>query len=237
MLNNIIRGGRINMGLFRDKAQELKSKASKQYDEFMELEEGAVGKDDFNDVADNFDDDFKDDYSVNIQPAQKPESFHHFLLENQFRDIELVIRGYKQVFNKDTNKWETKRNKQHCFTDEEAEHILRTAQTHLSTDIKLSYISIANFPVMMLTLKEQLEDYFYTIADDKYGRYGHSTNQKFMKQDNHNIFVMLMSRIQANYSRAIQGQENKHTHNAVKGQESLSNSGSGSDLGGDRGYY
>lgn len=212
------------MGLFRDKALELKGKASVKFDEFMELEEGAVGKDDFKDVEDNFDDDFKDDH-VNIQPAQKPESFHHFLLENQFRDIELVIRGYKQVYNKDTNKWETKRNKIHCFTDEEAEHILRTAQTHLSTDIKLSYISIANFPLMMITLKDQLEDYFYNIADYKYGRYGDSKTQFFMKQNNHNIFVMLMSRIQANYSRAIQGQENKHTHNAVKGQESLNNSG------------
>ena len=212
------------MGLFRDKALELKGKASEKFDEFMELEEGAVDKDDFDDVGDDFDEGLKDDY-VNVQPAQKPESFHHFLLENQFKDIELVIRGYKQVFNKDTQKWETKRNKTHCFTDEEAEHILRTAQTHLSTDIKLSYISITNFPRMMMMLKEQLEDYFYNIAEYKYGRYGDSKAQFFMKQDNHNIFVMLISRIQANYSRAIQGQENKHTHNAVKGQESLSNGG------------
>lgn len=213
------------MGLFRDKALKIKDKASEKFDEFMTLDEGAVDKDDFKDVEDNFDEDFKDDYSVSIQPSQKPESFHHFLLENQYKDLELAIRGYKQVHNKETNKWETKRNKLHCFTDEEAEHILRTAQTHLSTDIKLSYISISNFPIMMLALKEQLEDYFYNIADYKYGRYGNSNIQFFMKQDNHNIFVMLMSRIQANYSRAIQGQENKHTHNAVKGQESLSNSG------------
>lgn len=217
------------MGLFRDKALELKKNASEKFDDFMELEEGAVGKDDFKDVEDNFDDGPMDDYSVNIQPTQKPESFFHFLLENQFKDIELVIRGYKQVYNKDTNKWETKRNKIHCFTDEEAEHILRTAQTHLSTDIKLSYISIANYPRMMMMLKKQLEDYFYNIAEYKYGRYGDSKVQFFMKQDNHNIFVMMMSRIQANYSRAIQGQENKHTHNAVKGQESLSNSSGNTD--------
>lgn len=223
------------MGLFRDKAKQIKEKVSDKVDDFMTLDEGSVDGDDFKDLENNFDDDFKDDYNVNVQPAQKPESFHHFLLENQFKDIELVIRGYKQVFNKDSNKWETKRNKIHCFTDEEAEHILRTAQTHLSTDIKLSYISISNFPIMMLALKDQLKDYFYNIADYKYGRYGNSNTQFFMKQDNHNIFVMLMSRIQANYSRAIQGQENKHTHNAVKGQESLSNSGS--DMSGDKGYY
>lgn len=214
--------------MFRDKAQEIKKKVTNKVDELATLEKGAVDKDDFDDVDDfsnSSDDDFNYDNNVSVQPAQKPESFHHFLLENQYKDIELVIRGYKQVFNKESGKWETKRNKVHCFTDEEAEHILRTAQTHLSTDIKLSYISIDNFPIMMVMLKDQLEEYFYNIADYKYGRYGDSNTQFFMKQDNHNIFVMLMSRIQANYSRAIKGQENRQTHNTVKGQESLSNSG------------
>ncbi len=217
----------VKMGMFRDKAQELKSKTSKKVDELMTLEKGGIDDDDFKGMEDDFDDDspVMNDSDVSIQPSQKPESFHHFLLENQFRDIELVIRGYKQVYNKKTNKWETKRNEVHCFTDEEAETILRTAQTHLSTDIKLSYISKSTFPLMMVTLKGQLQDFFFNIADYKYGRYGNSQNQFFMKQNNLNIFVMLMFRIQANYSRAIQGQENKHTHNAVKGQESLSNSG------------
>lgn len=223
------------MGLFKDRFNKVKDKVIDKVDDLMTLEEGGLDKDDFKDVADDFSDmgdNYKDnfnDFDVSVQPSQKPESFHHFLLENQYKDLELAIRGYKQVLDKESGRWETKRNKIHCFTDEEAETILRTAQTHLSTDIKLSYISMSSYPIMMLTLKEQLEDYFYNIADYKYGRYGDSKTQFFMKQDNHNIFVMLMSRIQANYSRAIQGQENKHTHNAVKGQESLSNSGS--DMG------
>ena len=37
------------------------------------------------------------------------------------------------------------------------------------------------------------------------------------------IFLELFTRVQANYSRAIQGQENKYTHESVKGQESLQN--------------
>ena len=82
-----------------------------------------------------------DDFSVGIQPAQKPESFHHFILENQYKDLEKSIRGYKDVFNKETGEWDTKRKKVHCFTDEEAEEILRTAQSHLATDIKLSFIN------------------------------------------------------------------------------------------------
>ena len=145
------------------------------------------------------------------------------LLENQFKDTEFLIRGYKEVFNKELNKWEIKRKEKHCFTDEESEHILRLLQTHLSTDIKLSYISLTSFPIKMIALKESLEETFYTIADDLYGRYGDSTKQMFMKQMNHDIFVAVMERIQANYSRAIKGSENKHTHNTVKGQESLNN--------------
>ena len=82
-----------------------------------------------------------DDYGVGIQPAQKPESFHHFILENKYQDLEKSIRGYKDVYNKNTREWETKRKETHCFTDEEAEEILRTAQSLLATDIKLSFIN------------------------------------------------------------------------------------------------
>ena len=32
------------------------------------------------------------DYGVGIQPAQKPESFHHFILENKYQDLEKSIR-------------------------------------------------------------------------------------------------------------------------------------------------
>jgi len=42
-----------------------------------------------------------------------------------------------------------------------------------------------------------------------------------MKLQNHKIFLELFTRIQANYSRSIQGQENRFTHDSVKGQESL----------------
>ena len=87
----------------------------------------------------------------------------------------------------------------------------------------------------MLALKEQFDETFYTIADYKYGRYGDSTKQRFMKQVNHDILVALMERIQANYSRAIKGSENKHTHSAVRGQESLNNTSQ--DVSGDGGYY
>lgn len=227
------------MGKFKDKYNQIKDKTKDKVDELRVIEKGPIDDDDFDDVKD--DDDFSDDKyedrydDVNIQQAQKPESFHHFLLENKHRDLELLIRGYKKVFNKDLNKWETKRNKVHCFTDEESEHILRIAQAYLSTDIKLSYISKANFPLKMMMIFDELEGYFYDIADCKYGRYGNSTEQRFMKLDNLNIFAILMARIEANFSMAIQGQENKHTHSAVKGQESLNNSDR--DMSGDKGYY
>lgn len=220
------------MGKFKETFNKVKEKASDKYDDFVTLEEGAVDDEDFREVGDY---DSADPYEPNIQVAQKPEGFHYFLLEGQWRDLELAVRGYKMVFNKETNKWEVKRKKEHCFIDEEAEEILRTAQTHLSPDIKLQYISKSRYPMKMMALYNQLKDLFYNIAEYKYGRYGDSKSQFFMKQQNHNIFVMLMSRIEANYSRAIQGAENKHTHNAVKAQESLNNSDR--DFSSDKGYY
>lgn len=170
--------------------------------------------------GDMFDNDY-DPYKENISPAQKPESFHHFILENQYKDLERSIRGFKDVYNKDTQEWEIKRKAEHCFTDEEAEEILRTAQSHLATDIKLSFISKEAFPIFMNALYKQIEFLFRRIAEYEYGRYGSYEKQGEMKAENLKIFLELMTRIQANYSRAIQGTENKSTHGSVKGQESL----------------
>lgn len=223
------------MGKFKDKFKKATGAVVDKVDDIMTLERGGIDKEDFDNLAD-FGKDNLDNYEVGIQPSQKPESFHHYLLENKYKDLESLIRGYKQVYNKESRKWETKRKQDHCFTDEESENIVRMSETHLSSDIKLSYISLTTYPIKMLAIKEQMKDFFYNIAEYKYGRYGDSKNQFFMKQQNHAIFVALMERIQANYSRAIQGQENKHTHNTVKGQESLNNSDRDVS-GGDRGYY
>lgn len=158
---------------------------------------------------------------VNIKTAQKPESFHHFILENQYQDLERSIRGFKDVYNKDKEEWEIKRKQEHCFTDEEAEEILRTAQSHLATDIKLSYVSRESFPLLMDAIYKQISFIFRSISEYQYGRYGTFEKQYEMKVENLKIFLELMTRIQANYSRAIQGAENKSTHGSIKTQESL----------------
>lgn len=183
-------------------------------DDFPESETG-----NYNEFYDPYDE-------PGIPPAQKPESFHHYILENQYKDLERSIRGFKDVYNKDTQKWEIKRKKTHCFTDEEAEEILRTAQSHLATDIKLSYISKDAFPLLMDAIYKEIAFLFESIAEYRYGRYMTDGKpdpelQYQMKLQNHKIFLELFTRIQANYSRAIQGQENKFTHESVKTQESL----------------
>jgi len=183
------------------------------------------------DMMDNSTNDFDYPYGVGIQPAQKPESFHHFILENQYKDLEKSIRGYKDVYNKETREWETKRKQLHCFTDEEAEEILRTAQSLLATDIKLGFINKEVFGVKMMLLYKRLRQLFREIAEYRYGRYSHDEKGKEkvggyaieqgMKLQNLKIFVELTERIVANYSRSIQGVENKLTHSSVQGQESL----------------
>ena len=180
---------------------------------------------DFNDPSDFIDNDFRDDIDrfddMGIQPAQRPESFHHFILENQYKDLERSIRGFKDVFDKETQQWKTIRKKEHCFTDEESEEILRTAQSHLATDIKLGFTNKEAFPILMDAIYQEIAFIFESIAEYRYGRYGSYEKQYEMKLQNHKIFLELFTRIQSNYSRSIQGQENRYTHDSVKGQESL----------------
>lgn len=204
----------------------------------------SIGSDIYDGMEDEFDDDYgkgdfgeddyDDDYGVGIQPAQKPESFHHFILENKYQDLEKSIRGYKDVYNKTTREWETKRKDMHCFTDEEAEEILRTAQSLLATDIKLSFINKEVFGFRMMMLYKRIKQIFREIAEYRYGRYSHDQNgnpkkngyaiEQYMKLQNLKIFVELTERVVANYSRAIQGIENKLTHQSVSAQESLQSS-------------
>lgn len=191
-----------------------KSKKKKRHEE-----EDDIYGDDF---KDSFGEGNEDEFPIN--QSQKPESFFYFLLDNKYRDLEMSIRGVKDVWDKEQNKFITKRKKAHCFTDEEAEEILRTVQVHLSTDIKLSNIRMDAFPVMIDAIYSQVSLLFYSIADYRYGRYGSKENQYEMKLQNQKIFLEVMTRIQANYSMAVGGKENQSIHGSVKGQESLQSS-------------
>lgn len=193
---------------------------SDNFDEFRDLN-NFDGKGN-NPRMNNIDDPFFDE--VGSPKSQKPESFHHFILDNQYRDLERSIRGFKDIWNKDTKEWVTVRKKEHCFTDEESEEILRTAQSHLATDIKLGFINLNSYPLLMDAIYQEVAFLFESIAEYRYGRYGSYEKQYEMKLQNHKIFLELFTRIQMNYSRAIQGKENQLTHDSVKGQESLQNS-------------
>jgi uncharacterized protein YecA (UPF0149 family) len=157
---------------------------------------------------------------MGIKTSQKPESFYHFILENQYQDLEKLIRGYKDVLNKD-KQWVIIAKEEHCFTDEESEEIVRTAQAHLSTDIKLGFMTEEEFRIMMLALVHEFEAQFTSIAETRYGRYGSYKAQMRMKELNLTILIALLSRIKSNYSRAIKGSENRMTHDSTKAQESL----------------
>lgn len=206
-----------------------KFKVQKEYNEELpkNQQNSNQNKKNNNDYFDEFEDNFSNndsrfnDEPVNLLPAQKPESFHFFILENQYQDLERAIRGVKDVWDKDNQKWVIKRKDVHCFTDEEAEDIVRTAQTHLSSDIKLAIFSREEYPILLTEIFEQMWDLFKEIIEYRFGRFGNITNQLKMKNQAVNIFNMLMMRIKANYSRAREGRENIATHDSVKGQESL----------------
>ena len=216
---------------FKDKAKDLDKSLEKpissqnvQNSRFRKSSKDKIGsfsgseEMDYDDYPEKGDDYFDD---VGVQPSQKPESFHHFILENQYKDLEKSIRGVKDVWNKEEQKWITKRKDIHCFTDEEAEDILRTAQSHLATDIKLGRIRKDSFGDLMDALYKELAFLFESIAEYRYGRYGSYEKQYAMKLQNQKIFLELWTRVQMNYSRAIDSAENKATHQSVRGQESL----------------
>tara|TARA_R110002110_G_scaffold70202_2_gene188633 strand:+ start:973 stop:1698 length:726 start_codon:yes stop_codon:yes gene_type:complete len=220
---------------FKEKSKQGAEKVDGMLDRPINEHENLSGKfknpdkdlmGDINDIEDEDDIDFpmsNNDWGdeVGVRPAQKPESFHHFILQNEYKDLERSIRGLKDVWDKQNQKWITKRKEKHCFTDEEAEDILRLAQSHLATDIKLGRIKKEVFGTYMNALYKEIAMLFESMAEYRYGRYGDSNIQYEMKLQNQKIFLELWTRIQANYSRSIEGEENKATHNSVKAQESL----------------
>lgn len=210
------KSNRFNAGKVRDKTVNNNSGMN-------DFDDGEFEEDYDLDNEDDFQEDYNDDVHVKI--AQKPESFHHFILLNKYQDLEKNIRGYKDVFNKDKQEWEVKRKKIHCFTDEQSEDILRTAQSHLSTDIKLTFYSKETFGIRFLAVYDKIEYQFKRMMEYTFGRFGDEQIQGEMKAQAVKIFVDLMTRVEANYLMAIQGMENKRTHDAVHSQESLQSSG------------
>jgi hypothetical protein len=166
-------------------------------------------------------DEFQRNDGFNLMQPQKPESFHHYILENQYQDVERLIRGFKDVWNKEKERWETKRKEKHCFTDEEAEDILRVLQGYFSTDIKLATLTPEEYPIILNMIFDQLWVLFREIMEYRFGRFGDFHEQLKMKQQAISIFNVVMVRIKANLSRSVGGKENKYTHESVQGQESL----------------
>lgn len=216
------------MGKFLDKFRRGKENVEESVDKIEKKRNQDIS------MYEDFNDPFYDEYPIQNQ-AQKPESFHRWVLDNQYRDLERSIRGIKDVWDKNQQKFISIKKKNHCFTEEEAEDILRTAESHLSSDIKLSNINKETFGDYMIGLYEQFLFIFRSIAEYRYGRYGDYNTQYEMKTQNLKILIELWTRIQANYSRAIGGLENKYTHDTIKGQESLNNPGN--DIFGAKRYY
>lgn len=231
MFNKFKEKAEKNFNKIEKRAENIKREDRDNYNREMFKGKKDLDKNNnFNEVLDDFEEDFNEDFDKNrsyedeysnLQPSQKSESFHFFILENQYRDLERMIRGVKDVWDNKGERWRIKKKDRHCFTDEEAEDILRTAQSHLSPDIKLAIFHKEEYPIILTSIFEQLYVMFKSVMEYKFGRFGNITEQYKMKQQAVNIFMALTMRIKANYSRAIMGSENKATHQSVKGQESL----------------
>lgn len=208
--DRIRRQAKINMAISKKRDKDSKFKIPEEEKENWESDE-----EDFFDKNDDFDEDYK------LPPAQRPESFHRFILENEYEQLEREIRGLKDVWDKYKGKYVTKKADNHCFTDEESEFIVRIVQTHLTTTIKLSTMTREQFDIKLMAIYESIQTHFKEITEYKFGRFKGYNLQMEMKRKALAIFTSIMSNIFANYSRSVEGMENKATHDSVRGQESL----------------
>jgi len=227
--NNFIRGlkrtAKHNLANFKQEQSPINDKRFKtpeEYKEKYDVDE-KVNEEFPEDLKENFRDNLGDDSldDYKLRPAQKPESFHRFILENEYTELEREIRGLKDVWSKELNKYVTKKADNHCFTNEEAEFIVRMAQTHLTTTIKLGIMTREQFDIKLMAIYSQVERHFREISEYRFGRFGGLHAQQEMKNKAFAIFTSIMSNIFQNYSRSVEGMENKATHDSVRGQESL----------------
>lgn len=204
---------------FKDKFNNSKKFVENKLD--MKEKEDAIFEDNDKEMDKFLDKNVNNYDEVGINVSQKPESFHHFLLEDKYKDAEMKIRGFKEIYDKEKQKWVVVRRSVHCFTDEEAEYILRTIQIYLSSSITLGRISREQYGIKIMAIHDEISSVFVNIATYKYCRYVKPEVIEEMHIQNHEIFVCAMELIKSNYTRSIDGEENKRTHDKLQHQESL----------------
>lgn len=146
------------------------------------------------------------------EPTEKSSGYFNLILDSDYRDIELDIRGLKYVSYKDENGKEIvelERRNNHYLSEDGAEDLLIEMKGHLSPDIKLGLLTINEF----LLIQNIIRKTFIKYIRNNLERLGMDTEEKQRKA--RPLIVMILNRIRSVYSRSIAGTENKRSHGDI----------------------
>lgn len=148
------------------------------------------------------------------ETAEKSNSYFNLILDSDYKDMELDIRGLRYVSYRDNKTGkkviELERRKNHYLSEEGAEDLLMELKGHLSSDIKLGLLKEQEFLMTMEIIRKTFIKYMRNNLE----RLGMDTEDKQRKA--RPLIVMILNRIRAVYSRSIAGSENKRSHGDIK---------------------
>jgi hypothetical protein len=150
----------------------------------------------------------------------KSSGYFNLILDSDYQDLELEIRGLRYVKRTDEKGKEKvylEKKEDHYLSDDGAEDILLELKAHLNTDIKLGFLTVDEF----LQTQDIIRKSFIKYMRNNMHRLGMDDESKQRKA--RTLIVMILMRIRSAYSRSVRGVENKRSHGDINLSGQLDN--------------
>ncbi len=146
-----------------------------------------------------------------FEPKEKSNNYFSLILGSDYEDLEVDIRGLRYISymkgGKEVIKLERKEN--HYLSESGAEDLLMELKGHISTDIKLGFLTEKEFLKTQQIITSTLIKYIRNNLQ----KLGMDTEDKQRKA--RPLIVMILNRIRSVYSQSIQGTVNKRSHGDI----------------------
>lgn len=146
------------------------------------------------------------------EPKEKPNNYFNLILGSDHEDLELDLRGLRYVHYNDelgNPVVELERKEGHYLSETGAEDLIMELKGHLSTDIKLGFLTNDEFLKIQQIISKTIIKYIRNNLE----RLGMDTEEKQRKA--RPLIVMLLNRIRSVYSQSIGGSVNKSSHGDI----------------------
>lgn len=148
-----------------------------------------------------------------IKVKDKNANYFSLLLDPDYEDLELKVRGLRAYKEKDNNGKEiliTRKIPNHYLSDEGAEDILSELTFYLGSDMKLGVLTKDEYLGTMNILRKFIVSY---ISNNLY-KLGMDTEEKQRKSPM--LINMILIKIRQVLSRSVSGKENERSHGDIK---------------------